>query len=43
MAHGLEEGILIVDFGSQTTLLIARRLREMGVYSEVWEIGRAHV
>ena len=35
--HGtLGAGVLIVDFGSQTTLLIARRLREMGVYTEVW-------
>ena len=32
----LERGVLIIDFGSQTTLLIARRVRELGVYSEVW-------
>ena len=29
------EKLLIVDFGSQVTKLIARRVRESGVYSEV--------
>jgi GMP synthase (glutamine-hydrolyzing) (EC 6.3.5.2) len=28
-------GILILDFGSQVTQLIARRVREMGVYCEL--------
>lgn len=32
----LKTGILVLDYGSQYTLLIARRLRELGVYCEVW-------
>ncbi|HEX2939452.1 MAG TPA: glutamine-hydrolyzing GMP synthase [Rhodopila sp.] len=31
-----DERILILDFGSQVTQLIARRLRESGVYCEIW-------
>lgn len=30
------EKIIILDFGSQTTQLIARRVRELGVFSEIW-------
>ena len=29
------EKIIIIDYGSQFTQLIARRVRELGVYSEI--------
>ncbi|HKK29140.1 MAG TPA: glutamine-hydrolyzing GMP synthase [Alphaproteobacteria bacterium] len=32
--------ILILDFGSQVTQLIARRVREAGVYCEIWPFFR---
>ncbi|MGH1375091.1 MAG: glutamine-hydrolyzing GMP synthase [Alphaproteobacteria bacterium] len=35
------EHILILDFGSQVTQLIARRLRESGVYCEIWPFNQA--
>ena len=33
--HSHEDTILIIDFGSQVTQLIARRVRETGVYCEI--------
>jgi GMP synthase (glutamine-hydrolysing) len=36
VAAAQAERILILDFGSQVTQLIARRVRESGVYCEIW-------
>ena len=33
--HQIREKILIVDYGSQVTKLIARRVRELGAFSEI--------
>ncbi|HEY0300456.1 MAG TPA: GMP synthase (glutamine-hydrolyzing), partial [Rhizomicrobium sp.] len=33
--------VLVIDFGSQVTQLIARRLRENGVYCEIWPFNQA--
>jgi len=33
--HNEKEKIIIIDFGSQVTKLIARRIRDLGVYSEI--------
>ncbi|MDO8351920.1 MAG: glutamine-hydrolyzing GMP synthase [Aestuariivirga sp.] len=41
MTQVSHDQILIIDFGSQVTQLIARRVREMGVYSEVVPFQKA--
>ena len=37
-----KEKIIIIDFGSQVTKLIARRIRELGVFSEIINIKDLH-
>ena len=34
--HLHDDRVLVLDFGSQVTQLIARRVRESGVYCEIW-------
>ena len=44
----MQEKIIILDFGSQTTQLIGRRVRELDTYCEFvvnilyWEFAMAH-
>ena len=42
LLHNHTEKIIIIDFGSQVTKLIARRVRDLGVYSETITIKEFH-
>jgi GMP synthase (glutamine-hydrolysing) len=42
MNTAYKNAILIIDFGSQVTQLIARRIREVGVYCEIHPFQNAH-
>ena len=37
----MSSSVLILDFGSQVTQLIARRVRENGVYCEIYPFNKA--
>ena len=37
-----KDKIIIIDFGSQLTKLIARRVRDLGVFSEIITISEMH-
>ena len=40
VSRPVDNGILVLDYGSQYTLLIARRLREIGLYAEIIDGAR---
>ena len=41
--NNILEKVVIIDFGSQFTQLIARKVREIGVYSEIINFNQTFV
>ena len=42
MRDASHDRLLIIDFGSQVTQLIARRLRELNIYCEIHPVSEGH-
>ena len=43
LKNEINECLLVIDFGSQVTQLIARRLRELSVYSKIYPFQNINI
>lgn len=43
MSQELRQGILVLDYGSKSTVQVARKIRNLGTYCEVWPCNDARV